>query len=236
MAIGHLELAALLLDLAKQPRVLDGERRLGAEGLQQLHGLGRKLAGRIAVDHQAAHDLALAQERDGEQGAEARVHERVAHGPRVHARHGDIRELYGLAGLRGASERALAQADRHGAQGFDHVVVDVPARAEMEDPGGLLELVDRRAVGAREMPGLLGDGRQHTPEVERGADGLADLAERLQLIDRSSQLARARLQLLEQAHVLDRDDRLIGEGLEQRDLLLGEGPDLHAPDRHDADR
>ena len=34
------------------------------------------------------------------------------------------------------------------------------------------------------------------------------------------------LGLVEQAHVLDRDHRLVGEGLEQRDLLVGERPHL----------
>ena len=38
------------------------------------------------------------------------------------------------------------------------------------------------------------------------------------------QLAVARLELLEQPHVLDRDDRLVGEGLEERDLRVGERP------------
>ena len=40
-----------------------------------------------------------------------------------------------------------------------------------------------------------------------------------------------RLQLREQAHVLDGDDRLVGEGLQQRDLLVGERPDLVPVDR-----
>ena len=39
---------------------------------------------------------------------------------------------------------------------------------------------------------------------------------------RLGQLARARLHLLEQPHVLDGDDRLVGEGLEQLDLLVAE--------------
>ena len=37
-----------------------------------------------------------------------------------------------------------------------------------------------------------------------------------------------RLQLSEQARVLDRDHRLVGEGLDQGDLLVGEWPDLRA--------
>src|SRR5262249_26029060 len=32
-----------------------------------------------------------------------------------------------------------------------------------------------------------------------------------------------------QPHVLDRDDRLVGERLQQRDLVVGEGPGLRAP-------
>ena len=34
------------------------------------------------------------------------------------------------------------------------------------------------------------------------------------------------LRLVEQPHVLDGDHRLVGEGLQQLDLLLGERPDL----------
>ena len=46
----------------------------------------------------------------------------------------------------------------------------------------------------------------------------------------------ASLRLVEQAHVLDRDRRLVGERLHQRDLLVGERPRLHAPQRDRADR
>ena len=44
------------------------------------------------------------------------------------------------------------------------------------------------------------------------------------------------LQLLEEAHVLDRDHRLGGEGLQELDLLLGERPHLAAPDHQGAER
>ena len=40
-----------------------------------------------------------------------------------------------------------------------------------------------------------------------------------------------RLQLCEEADVLDRDDGLVGEGFEEPDLLLGEGTDFHAPNQ-----
>ena len=63
-------------------------------------------------------------------------------------------------------------------------------------------------------------------QVERGADRLGDLAEGAQLLDRLRKLARARLHLVEQPHVLDRDHRLVGEGGDQLDLLFGEWPNL----------
>ena len=64
------------------------------------------------------------------------------------------------------------------------------------------------------------------------ACGLADHPEDLRggglAIEGVGQVVVARLQLREQAHVLDGDHGLVGEGLEEPDLLLGEGKDLHA--------
>ena len=51
----------------------------------------------------------------------------------------------------------------------------------------------------------------------------------------SVKVAVARLELLEQPHVLDGDDGLIGEGLEERDLGLREGPRRVAIDDDRAD-
>src|SRR5713101_6228485 len=53
--------------------------------------------------------------------------------------------------------------------------------------------------------------------------------------ERLRQVAVAGLQLLEQAHVLDGDDGLVGEGLEQRDLTFREAPNLGAPGADCAD-
>ena len=48
------------------------------------------------------------------------------------------------------------------------------------------------------------------------------------LLQRLGELARARLHLVEQPRVLDRDHGLVGEGLDQLDLLVGKGPHLRA--------
>ena len=68
-------------------------------------------------------------------------------------------------------------------------------------------------------------------KIESGADRLTHFAQRFELPDRLRQLARPRLQFLEQPDVLNGDHRLISEGFKQRDLLLGERADFRAADR-----
>ena len=62
-----LQLPALLVDLAKQPGVLDGEHRLGREGLERGDDLGREGAPLAPQDHEAAQEPLLADERDREE-------------------------------------------------------------------------------------------------------------------------------------------------------------------------
>ena len=80
------------------------------------------------------------------------------------------------------------------------------------------------------------NGAEHSLEIEGRADRLTDLTQRSQLPNRLRQLARPRLQFLEQPHVLDGDHRLVGEGFEQRDLLVGERTDLRAANHDRPDR
>src|SRR5262244_3569819 len=69
----------------------------------------------------------------------------------------------------------------------------------------------------------------------RAADDTQDVAGRGLRVERRPQLTVARLQLREQAHVLDRDDGLVGEGLQELDLAIGERPGLGARHLDDAD-
>ena len=62
---------------------------------------------------------------------------------------------------------------------------------------------------------------------------LRDRAE--DLADRSLSL-QGLLRLVDETHVLDRDDGLVGEGSEQLDLLLGERTDLETSQPKRADR
>ena len=92
----------------------------------------------------------------------------------------------------------------------------------VEDPARGAVLEDAAAIGAREGHRPAGDRVEDFAEVQRRADGPDDLAERPRLLQRLREVVGPRLQLLEEAHVLDGDHRLIGKRLKQRDLLVGE--------------
>ena len=95
----------------------------------------------------------------------------------------------------------------------------------LED-GALFRLTD---VDGR-LDQRIEDGRQ----IERrAADDLEHIRCRRLLLQRLAQFGGACLHLLEQAHILDRDHRLVGEGLDESDLTRTEGADslAHQDDR-----
>src|SRR5262249_44255639 len=86
-----------------------------------------------------------------------------------------------------------------------------------------VETEDCRLHGLAQPDRVLGQCLEDGLEIERGPpDHLEQLAGRRLLIERNSELTVARLQFLEEAHVLDGNDGLIGKGLEQLDLFVRE--------------
>src|SRR5215831_5903631 len=76
----------------------------------------------------------------------------------------------------------------------------------------------------------LRDGVEDRLRIRRGAgDHLKNRARR-------GQVTVARLQLFEQTHILDGDNRLIGEGRYQLDLLLGERLDFISVQTENTDK
>src|SRR5215218_10462202 len=65
--------------------------------------------------------------------------------------------------------------------------------------------------------------------ARRAADDLQHLRGRSLLLQRLGQFVGALAQFIEQPDVLDRDDRLVGEGLHESDLCGGEWPHLASP-------
>ena len=85
-------------------------------------------------------------------------------------------------------------------------------------------------VASHRRAALRRDRVEHRLNVGgRARDDAQDLARRRLLLERL-------VRLVEQPDVLDRDDRLSGEGLQERDLLLGEWPDHGSANHNDADR
>ncbi len=81
------------------------------------------------------------------------------------------------------------------------------------------------------------DGLEHRCQIaRRTADDAQDFGSRGLLLQRLAELARARLHFIEQPHVLDGNHRLVGEGGDQFDLLVGERPHLGACQCQNADR
>src|SRR5215467_8316396 len=70
----------------------------------------------------------------------------------------------------------------------------------------------------------------------RHADDAQDVTGRGLCVECSGQIPVACLQLPEQPHILNGDDRLVGEGLEEGDLLGSEGVDIRAPEPDSPER
>ena len=73
----------------------------------------------------------------------------------------------------------------------------------------------------------LDDSIEHRLHVRRrAADDAEHLGRRGLMLQSLAQFRVALLKLFKQPDVLDRDDRLVGEGFEQADLLVAERPDF----------
>jgi hypothetical protein len=80
-------------------------------------------------------------------------------------------------------------------------------------------------------------GVEHRLNVGGGArDDTQDLGRCRLLLQRLGQVTVTDLELLEEPHVLEGDDRLVGKGLEQLDLLVAEGRGLQAPGVENTDK
>ena len=77
VAVGFLELAALVLDLAEEPGILDRQRRLAGECLEEAHDFRGELAGCLLGDGEAADQMALAHEWNAEDGADPGLEQHV---------------------------------------------------------------------------------------------------------------------------------------------------------------
>jgi two-component system CheB/CheR fusion protein len=91
-------------------------------------------------------------------------------------------------------------------------VVDLALPVE-EMPGRLADLADRASLCAGKLYCLSNNGGEHGFQIERRVHRLADLAQRLQLVNGAGQLVCPRSQFVEQSDIFNRNHCLVGEGL-----------------------
>jgi hypothetical protein len=169
----------------------------------------------------------------------AGVDQRVANGTLVRVLDRDVGDLDRLPELHHSGREPLALGNRGDTPGCREsrgvALVCIVACPQSKLRVRLVILPDVAAGRASEPIRPHDDGLQHRLEVQRRADRAADLAERRELLHRVHQLGRPRSQLLEQTDVLDGDHCLVGERLEQLDLLRREGTAGGATDGNGAD-
>src|SRR5438132_5772089 len=108
---------ALVFDLQEQPRVLDGQGRLGGEGAEEPHDLRLELSGSLARDGQDADHLILTQQGHTEERAMARFNEWTPDGALVGALYRDVADLNGLPSLHDPAGYSLTPGDDGDATG-----------------------------------------------------------------------------------------------------------------------
>ena len=219
-----LEVARASLHLVEQPRVLDRDHRLIGEGFEQGHVVGIERAGLLAGDADVSGRRASLHQGHEQHRAMAAQARDVAQPLRLVLGLGN---LHDLAVAEPRRERELAdRARRKRPQRGVGLGVGWRERGEVGDL--TLEAPNRRRIAAEQALGALGNGLENGRCVgRRGGDDLQDLGGRGLALQRS-------LRLVEQPHVLDRDHRLVGEGLDDLDLPRRKRTRLGAPQDHHA--
>src|SRR5262249_4935251 len=155
------ELTALLFDLSEQPGILNGESGLSGECLEQRDLLGRKCSNALTHHDQRTDQPVLGDKRYGKECTQPDLNEHVHDTAFVSGGIGDVLNLYWLAGLGNASDRALALSWAGIANLLDIGFGQVPARPKRELLGRLVVLVHRAAIRSGELDGPRHDRIQH---------------------------------------------------------------------------
>src|SRR4030095_5567453 len=204
----------LFLQLCEQPDILDRDHRLIGEGLEQGDLLVGEWSGRGAPHGDRPGRDTIAQHWDREATSPAdRPGERWMPVLPVELDIGRV----DYTALKDSASHNRCPAGR----GWKYAMCDIKGRG-------------RKVVCRDEVEQLTietGEGAEDSIAQPRSAfdDGIEDrLDVGLRLADDTQDLARGRLlpqrllRLVEQAHVLDGNDRLVGEGLEQSNLTVRE--------------
>src|SRR6516162_9710407 len=188
---------------------------------RELNGFFAKFAPLLAPNHERPDDALCADQRHDEARPKSGPHRDLS--DRAWRLVADICDLQWLSVLDRPAER-IGSTGWLASDCRNQLIAQAIRRPHSQGLIQLIKDIDHPRIRIRKLDRLGHDRGQHGLQIEGGVDRLADLAKRLQLFDRLCEFARARLHLLEQPHVLDRDNRLIRARGDQLDLLIGKGP------------
>src|SRR5262249_50643669 len=165
------------------------------EGTEQPDDLALELAWDLARDGQDADDLVFTQQWDSEERAMAGVDQRSPDWALVGSIGGDIGDLDGFPPVDDTGRYTLASANRRCAaaerlKDRGVVRIRVVTRPQAEFLACAVVLPDRAARRPRELVRSEHDGLEDGLQVERRAQGVTNLSESCQLVDRTGQLIR----------------------------------------------
>src|SRR5215468_1689422 len=186
-----------------------------------MNGTLGKFARLLAPDHERPDDALCADQRHDEARPKSGPHCDLS--DRAWRLVADICDLQWLSIVDRPAER-IGSAGWLASDCRNQLIAQAIRRPHPQCLVQLIKDIDHPSIRIRKLDCLGNDRGQYGLEIKRGVYRLGDLAERPQLLDGLRELARARLHLVEQPYVLDRDHRLVGEGLDQLDLLIGKGP------------
>ena len=223
----HLQLGALGLELAEQPGVEDRQRRLAGERLAAARTISAsKRARRPPADHQRAR-------RSGRRAASAPRAPTASRRRSRTSRCGSSSTASRSATWSGRRSSAARPTRVDVPPDRDARAAGRPARAACRSAARTKKASSASSYSMIEPPSVpvsrtaLATIRlQHLVEVEARADRLADLAERLELLDLAGQLGAPRLQRAHQLDLAQRDRRLGRELVEQPRSPVVERRDL----------
>ena len=229
-----LQIARQLAQLGQEPRVLDRDDRLVGEGADQLDLALAERLDPAAAKRDHADRLAFAQQRYAERRADVANRNRLGH--RVVRVCGDIGNVEHLTFERGStSHRSAIDGEYPVPQGGLVLGRKGDARHRPVDlavAGGKMSV-----FGATEPRRGIDERVENRLQIEcRAADDFQHVAGRGLAFEQFLQIARAFAQFGQEPRVLDRDDRVVGEGVHQLDLPLAERLDPVASEKQHTDR
>src|SRR5215831_2683650 len=222
------------LHLVEQAHVLDRDQRLVGESGDELDLPVRERLDVIALETDDGDHYAVAQQRNPEHRAIAADLLGLQHV--VLGISQAIRQVNRFSLNRGsADQRAASRSYRMLKEVFDIVSPDVVGPHQVVF--AVLQLEEKGMFRLAQARRCLQDGINYWLQlVGRARNDVEHVTDRSLIVERFLDLARARLHLVEQPHVLNGDDRLVGEGGDEVNLLVGERAHVEADQNERADR